>query len=161
MNNQTNIVLWSVCLCWWHISVTDRTRMMVSPKWRLYSTSKFHAKFKGHVTSWLRGIQHSSNLSLWKRHTHHHYYDYYYILLSVMKSASHNSRWSLFPKGKAGWIRDPQQPGSQVTLEFRIKLTGAAKAALWTNHESHSAVSFLSMCMEPSLHLSQQPARCP
>ena len=35
-------------------------------------------------------------------------------------------------------MRDLQQPGVKLTLKFRMKLTGAAEAALWTNHESHS-----------------------
>ena len=33
-----------------------------------------------------------------------------------------------------GWRLDPQQPGGHLALEFRMKLTGAVEAALWTNH---------------------------
>ena len=37
-------------------------------------------------------------------------------------------------------MREPQQPGGKLTLEFRMEFTRAAEAALLTNHESHSGL---------------------
>ena len=52
------------CESWLSCTIYDTVRLMVSPKWRLCSTSKFHAKFQSQLNSWLLGISNSSNLSL-------------------------------------------------------------------------------------------------
>ena len=35
-------------------------------------------------------------------------------------------------------MKDPQQPGGQLNGQFRMTLTGAVEAALWTKPESCS-----------------------